>query len=299
MPQRRSIASTPTLRTSLRITPPFRLDFTVMALRRLPQNRVEILDGARYLRAFDTPRGNVVWEITQTGDRLEMALHGPVDDAAPYRDLAARMLGTEVDLASFYSRARRIRGLSPLARRFSGLKPPRFSSLWETILNAIPFQQLSLVSALASLGRLIEGTSQPVDFEGQRLYPLPRPERLAGMSEAELKGFGFSGAKARALRDAAIGIASGSITEEDLEPLSTEALAERLTELRGIGPWTASLMMLRGFRRLDVFPAGDAGAARGLRETFPDADPEELLHALGPYRGMLYYHLLLARGAQA
>lgn len=285
----------PILHASVRVTPPFRLDLTVMALRRLPQNRVDILDGDRYLRAFATPRGPVVWEIAQRGEGLEMKLHGQVEDVGPYRALVERMLGTDVDLASFYSRARRVRGFSPLVQRLRGLKPPRFSSLWETILNAIPFQQLSLVSALASVGRLIEATSEPVEFEGRRLYPLPSPERLASLNENEIASFGFSHAKARALREAALTIAEGRLNEEELDLLDTETLAERLTSLRGIGPWTASLMMLRGFRRLSVFPSGDAGAARGLRESFPEADPQEVLAALGPYRGMLYYHLLLRR----
>lgn len=288
----------PALRTTLAVKPPYRLDFTVTALRRLPQNRVDILDDGRYLRAFETRRGPVVWEITQRGEgQLDLGLFGKVEDAESYRELAMRMLGTEVDLSSFYARARRVRGMSQLVRRFSGVKPPRYSSLWETILSAIPFQQLSLVSAFASLGRLIEATSEPFELEGRRLYPLPRPERVASMREGELMRFGFSRAKARALREAAVAVVSGALREEELESLDTEALAERLIELRGIGPWTAALMMLRGFRRLDVFPAGDAGAARGLAESFPGADPAAMLRDLGPYRGMLYYHLLLARGS--
>lgn len=258
-------------------------------------NRIDHLDGDRYLRAFATPRGPVLWEITQRGERLEIVLHGEVEETAPYRELARRMLGTDVDLDGFYARARRIRGMSGLARRFMGLKPPRFSSLWESILNAVPFQQFSLVSAMASLGRLIEGLSEPVEVDGHQLFPLPLPEKLAEVDEAGLMRFGFSRAKARALRESAIGIVSGRLREEELSPLETEALAAKLIELRGIGPWTAALLMLRGFRHLDVFPAGDSGAMRGLSESFPDENPEDLLAALGPYRGMLYYHLLLAR----
>lgn len=289
------MASRSIRRTSLKVLPPFRLDFTVTALRRLPQNRIDYLDGDRYLRAFDTERGPVVWEITQKGERLEIGLHGEVEDVAPYRDLVRRMLGTDVDLHAFYSRARRIRGMSTLARRFRGLKPPRFSCFFESILNTIPFQQFSLVSAMASLGRLIEGLSEPVEVDGHRLYPLPRPERLAETGIEQLRAFGFSHAKARALREAAIAIASGDLRDEDLDGLDTEALEAKLVGMRGIGPWTAALLMLRGFRHLDIFPAGDSGAIRGLAESFPDDDADELLASLGPYKGMLYYHLLLAR----
>jgi DNA-3-methyladenine glycosylase II len=68
-----------------------------------------------------------------------------------------------------------------------------------------------------------------------------------------------------------------------------------------VGPWTAAVILLRGFGRLDVFPAGDSGARRGMRgllaleEADIARDGASVLDALGPWRGMLYYHLLLWR----
>lgn len=291
-----SIPPTPVRKATLRCKPPFRLDYTVMALRRLPQNRVDVLDGERYLRAFDSEEGPVVWSIRQEGEELHLHLHGAVRDAHPYRALVERMLGVGVDLHPFYHAAQGLPALSPLVRRMQGLKPPRFSSLWETILNGIPFQQLSLASAMAVVGRLVEATSRPVEFEGRMLYPLPSPAALLRLGEGGIASFGFSRAKARALYEAAGAISSGGLREEELEPLQTEALSTRLQALRGVGPWTAALMLLRGFRRLEVFPAGDAGARRGLQMVLPSSDPEELLRNLGSSRGMLYYHLLLAKG---
>lgn len=297
MSRPRSAPSRPSHRITLRTTQPFRLDLTVKALQRLPQNRVDVLDGPRHLRAFETPRGPVVWVLAQEGEEVVLELHGDVADPSSYADLAARMLGTELDLGAFYARARRIRGFSSLARRFRGLRPPRFPCLWETVLSAIPFQQLSLASAFATLGRILDATSDPVLFGDRLLYPFPSADRLAAMSERALAGCGLSGSKASALRRAAIAIASGSFDEARLETLPTELLREELLSLHGVGPWTADLMLLRGFRRLEVFPSGDAGATRTLRQVLPDADPDELLHGLGPYRGMLYFHLLLARGS--
>jgi len=297
MSRPRSAPSRPSHRITLRTQPPFRLDLTVKALQRLPQNRVDVLDGPRYLRAFETPRGPVVWALTQEGDEVELALYGDVEAPSPYVDLAARMLGTELDLGPFYARARRVRGFSSLVRRFRGLRPPRFPCLWETILSAIPFQQLSLASAFATLGRILDVTSEPVRFGDRLLHPFPSADRLAGTSERALAGCGLSASKASALRRAAIAIASSSFDEARLEALPTELLREELLALHGVGPWTADLMLLRGFRRLEVFPSGDAGASRTLRQVLPDADPDELLRGLGPYRGMLYFHLLLARGS--
>lgn len=291
-----AVSSTPALRVSLPCKEPFRLDLTVAALRRLPQNPVDVFDGDRYLRAFHTEAGPVAWEVRQQGARLDVSLYGAVDDAAPYEALLRRMLGTDVDLGPFYERAGDApAAFRPLVERFRGLKPPRTACFWETCVNTIPYQQLSLQSALTVLSRLIRATSEPVRLRDTILYPLPEPARLLRLSEPEIRAFGLSGAKARALREAAEAIRTGAVEEPALDAFDSAALARRLQKMRGVGPWTAALMLLRGFRRLEVFPAKDAGATLGLRTVLPDVDPGALRGALGPYQGMLYYHLLLAR----
>lgn len=287
----------PAYRGRLRVEPPFRLDLTVGALRRLPTNLVDVFDGERYLRAFSTNAGAVVWEVQQADSDLEIALYGSVGDAAPYLGLLERMLGFRIDLRPFYERASAgPRSLLRLVETFRGVKPPRTASLWESFVNTIPFQQLSLKSAMTVLGRLIELSSKAVDFKGARLHPLPPPGRFLKLSLEEVRSVGLSTTKARALLEAAKAIHAGGVEEEALEALDSATLARRLRKFHGIGAWTAELMLLRGFRRLDTFPARDAGAAAGLRAFLPDVDASGLLRHLGPYKGMLYYHLLLARG---
>lgn len=72
---------------------------------------------------------------------------------------------------------------------------------------------------------------------------------------------------------------------------SRQAL-ERMVELRGIGPWTAGLVLLRGLGRIDVFPSGDAGAARSLRKLIAidkQSSIEETVASFGDVRGYLYF----------
>ena len=89
----------------------------------------------------------------------------------------------------------------------------------------------------------------------------------------------------------------GEIAESDLTPLSTPALIERLVTHRGIGPWTAAVIALRGLGRLDIFPEKDSGVAVSLKKLSgeAEADAAAILDTLGSQRGMLYYHLLLGR----
>jgi DNA-3-methyladenine glycosylase II len=113
----------------------------------------------------------------------------------------------------------------------------------------------------------------------------------------------LSATKARTLQQAAGLLMAGQLTAEDLDTLPTSDAMARLMLLRGIGSWTAAVVMLRGFGRLDVFPAGDSGARHSLRGLLgarvdEDAEGAVILDTLGPWRGMLYYHLLLWRLAK-
>jgi DNA-3-methyladenine glycosylase II len=99
------------------------------------------------------------------------------------------------------------------------------------------------------------------------------------------------------LRRVADALAAGAIHEGQLERLPSPDAASLLRSIKGIGPWTAVLILLRGLGRLDVFPANDTSVARNLRLVGGPAalDVGTLLDTLGPERGMLYYHLLLGR----
>jgi DNA-3-methyladenine glycosylase II len=288
------------LTTSLEAVAPFRLDLTVTVLQRLPSNAVEVWDQGRYLRAFDTPRGPVAWVVTQPpgSERLRVRLHGDVGDVEPWRRRLARALGIDVDLSALYRRARAFPAVASMARAMKGVKPPRFQSLHESFASVLLFQQVSLASALAMLRRLVVGLSSPVEVDGVVLHPFPPAGAIAACSEAELRGFGLSGAKARALRAACEAVASGALDEAVLSALPSDALHDALLEIPGVGPWTAALLMLRGFGRLDRFPPGDVAADRLLRRLGSAASGQALLTALGDMRGMLYYLLFLDRMAR-
>ena len=85
--------------------------------------------------------------------------------------------------------------------------------------------------------------------------------------------------------------------------MATSDALQTLMELPGIGPWSAGLVLLRGLGRLDVFPAGDVGVARGLGALLGTADGDRLrrvVERFGDRRGYLYFcslgASLLAKG---
>jgi DNA-3-methyladenine glycosylase II len=237
-----------------------------------------------------------------SGPRLRVLLVGrAIDERVELRARCAldRLLGLSVDLTPFTAMAKRDPLLGPLALRLRGLKPPRFASVFEALVNGVACQQLSLDVGIHLLNRLTAAHGRPVsgDPDGPRAFP--DPDRLAGVPAEELKRHGFSLSKARTIVETAGAIVAGELDLESLDQLDDRAVIDRLTRLRGIGRWTAEYVLLRGLGRRHVFPGDDVGAHNKLRRFFDIDGPlhydgvKRLAARWRPYAGMVYFHLLL------
>lgn len=283
----------------LRPRPPFRLDLTVWALRRREQNQIDHWDGRSYRRILLIDGAPVELEVTQTGPaaqpQLDLRLGGrrtsAREDAA--RATLTRMLGLHVDLSGFYARAAEDNVFRDLAERYRGLKPPRFPTVFECLLNAVACQQLSLAAGLTLLNRLVATAGR----RAGSLRAFPEPNDLLRLAPSKLRGLGFSERKAATILTLAHAAATGTLDLAQLEPLDDEAVRERLTRQSGIGPWSADYVLLRGLGRLHVFPRGDVGALTGLRRLLTSTcvadEPRAVLARLPVAAGLLYFHLLL------
>jgi DNA-3-methyladenine glycosylase II len=110
--------------------------------------------------------------------------------------------------------------------------------------------------------------------------------------------------KSQTLIQIARAIQSGTLNERQLSRMQTHEAMEALVNYPGVGAWTAGLVLLRGLGRIDVFPSGDAGAARGLRSLLklsPQSNVDEVVQRFGERRGCLYFCCLgaslLAKGS--
>ena len=280
---------------------PYRLDLTVSVLRRLSTNIVDIFTAeGHYIRALGSAREPVIARVTQERpDALTVTFKrrdGVHIDHAPELATVQRILGVNRELSHFNRAARDIPWLRPLAARMRGVKPPRYPTLWEACVNAVVFQQVSLIAASAICRRLIIALGAPTEWGAVALHAFPTLESFQGASDTVLRAAGLSANKHATLRRMADVLRSGMLDEEALEALPSPDVAALLCRIKGIGPWTASVILLRGLGRLDVFPMNDSGVARNL--IFVAGSPvdlEQILAALGPQQGMLYYHLLLSR----
>jgi DNA-3-methyladenine glycosylase II len=206
-----------------------------------------------------------------------------VSYAAATRELVAR----DPALAAVIERAGpiRMRGRNP-------------DGPFGALVRAIVFQQLAGPAAAAIHGRvraLVEG-------------PLS-PETLLAVPDTDLRGAGLSANKLAAIRDLCLKVADGTVVLEHVGRLRDEEIIERLVTVRGIGRWTAEMLLIFELRRLDVWPVDDLGVRNGyaLAYGLPVAPPPRELAALGdafrPYRSVAALYcwqaVHLARGDAA
>jgi len=259
---------------------------------------VDVFDGTAYRRLLGDPQTPTLLTVEQIEpDALAVRLEGPAAEIFDPAALARRTLGADVDLSAFYTGAAKVPWLDRIAQGARGVKPPRYPSLWETLCNAVVYQQVSIHAAGAILRRVIERYAVPFETNGVPLHAFPPPRTLLDADPAELRAAGLSVHKINALKAVGAAIESGELDESKLEPLSTPDLIAALVAHKGIGPWTGAVVALRGFGRLDVFPMNDSGAEAGLRKLSgdPGVRVEPIIATLSPQQGMLYYHLLLGR----
>jgi DNA-3-methyladenine glycosylase II len=293
---------------SLKVVPPFRLDLTVWALRRRPENKMDRWDGKTYRRALVLNGKPAEVAVTQRGSpeapRLQTTVIG-VEFGSETKSKVTQalnwMLGLQVDLKGFYRSAAKDARLAILARRFRGLKPPRFPSLLEALINGIACQQFTLASGIQLLNHLAEDFGPSLTGTGIRAHAFPSSQDLAAVKPQSLRSLGLNRQKVRAIIELSRAIAQGDLDMESLTSLDDEAAVERLSELHGVGRWTAEYVLLRGLGRVQIFPGDDVGARNtlqkwlGLRKPLDYDGVRRLTAKWKPYAGLVYFHMLLYR----
>jgi 3-methyladenine DNA glycosylase/8-oxoguanine DNA glycosylase len=152
------------------------------------------------------------------------------------------------------------------------LKPKKRRSPFESLVQSVAYQQLNGTAAATILGRV------------KALYPgkkFPSPADLLATPDEKLRAAGLSRAKTAAIKDIAKKTVEGIVpTSRAIVKMSNEEIIERLTTVRGVGPWTVEMVLIFTLGRTDVLPATDYGVRKGFAMTYGWKElptPRELL----------------------
>jgi DNA-3-methyladenine glycosylase II len=234
--------------------------------------------------------------------RLMLTSEGKPRNPRPEaRATLEKMLSLELDIEPFYALAAADPLLAPLAGRFRGLRPPRLASVFECLVNAVALQQLSLAAGLTLLNRLSRSYGARLSAAGSHAHAFPEPAELAVAKPDSIRALGFSLRKASTIVAIAHAANEGLLDLESLSARDDEQVVGTLTQIAGIGRWSAEYTLLRGLGRLHVFPGDDVGARKNLARWLGLAEPldydgvRRAVAGWRPYAGLVYFHLLLDR----
>ena len=163
-----------------------------------------------------------------------------------------------------------IDGVGPLELQLRGTP-------YQSLLRAILYQQLAGAAASAIERRFLA-------LYGDRI---PEPDELLSTSPEALRAAGLSRQKAGYLHSLAEHCANGMLTQRSLSRASDENVIEMVTEVKGIGRWTAEMLLIFCLGRPDILPVGDLGIQRSMKDAYgldSMPDPATMLKIAEPWR---------------
>ena len=160
--------------------------------------------------------------------------------------------------------------------------PAEFSSLAE----AIVYQQLNGKAAVTIFKRFAELAGEPIT-----------PEGILKLSDEQLRAVGLSKQKSAYLKDLAAKTAGGLLDFSKLPDWSDEEVIEHLTQVKGVGVWTAHMFLIFSLRRPNVLPTGDYGVQMAVKKHYrkrklpKPPEMEKIARAWEPYRSIACWYM--------
>jgi DNA-3-methyladenine glycosylase II len=159
---------------------------------------------------------------------------------------------------------------------------PEFCSLAESIV----YQQLNGKAAATIFERFAALAGDPL-----------MPEGILKLSDEQLRGVGLSKQKSAYLKDLAAKTAAGALDFVRLPELSDDEVIEHLTQVKGIGVWTAHMFLMFSLQRPNVLPTGDYGVQVAIKKHYKKRklpkpkDMERIARAWEPYRSVACWYM--------
>lgn len=208
------------------------------------------------------------------------------------------IFNTDYDLKSLY----KFMDKDPILRKIKdnhyGLIPASFPSVYEAVISIIIQQQISLRIAQHITSLLIKKFSDYVKIGNKEFWAFPTPSKLSNANISELKMCKLSERKAHYIKDFSNAVVSGKFDPESLRKCSHQEIINELTKFKGIGRWTAEMVIVTSISIDNMNPAGDLGARKAISHFYnndklmSEEEARVLTDKWGKYKGIITYYLI-------
>ena len=155
-----------------------------------------------------------------------------------------------------------------------------------TVAEAIVYQQLNGKAAATIFKRFADLAGDPLT-----------PEGILKLSDEQLRSVGLSKQKSSYLKDLATKTADGLLNFTRLPEMTDEEVIEHLTQVKGVGVWTAHMFLMFSLQRPNVLPTGDYGVQMAIKKHYrkrklpKPKDMEKIARAWEPYRSVACWYM--------
>lgn len=222
-------------------------------------------------------------------------------DRKTAEEIVCSLFNLKLDLKPFYRGVRNDRVMAKLTRRLRGLKSPATATVFEALVCSIIEQQISLSVAHGIERNLVKAFGDTLIVDSEVYYAFPSPQDLAPADMGQLRKCGLSSRKAEYIRDISRSIVDGKLDLEKFKSYGdVKEIIDELCKNRGVGVWTAELIILRGMHRLEAMPADDLGVRRAISHYYcsdrkiSGEEARRIAEKWGKWKGLASYYLIIA-----
>lgn len=301
MTRKSAPSSAVVLTTHLPARPPFDFDRSMDFLTSFPTMTGEHGVAGRTITRAVREQGRLVAARLSAADPdegpgLRCVLHADAplseQETAVIADRLSFSLGLDDDLAAFYKLAKDDKPFQPVLKRFHGYHQVKFPSPFELLCWAVLAQRIPMPVARSMKQNLVHACGNRVELDGTEYWAFPEADQLHRFSEAELGEMVPNQRKAGYLY--ALVRHWQQIDEEFLRSGPYDEVRERLLQIPGIGPWSASFVLIRGLGRMEhLSPDKEMlrAAARVYGRELGEDEFTELADRYGTWRGYWGHYL--------
>lgn len=181
-----------------------------------------------------------------------------------------------------------------------GLRPPGIgASIFEGVIRVIIQQQISLHVAYVMTGALVRRFGEKVEVDSELYYDFPSPQVLANTNETELRKCKLSRQKSKYIKEFALEI-TGGYDLEKVGKMNNDEAIEELMKFKGIGRWSAEMILITTLGRMDLCVPDDLGARKAVSHFYFGGELQsgdtvrKFTERWNKFKGWIIYYLICA-----
>lgn len=255
--------------------------------------------------------GDILWRTIQHNGQAILLRYDAVEggialDAINHelspeiRQQAEFIIGTDVDHRDFYDVAKQNDLLWQVVQPLVGLPVERTESVFQALVFVIIEQHISWVAAQKAQRKLVEWANNTIVYDGYTYYAMLTPEQLASATIDDLKPLKITFKRMQLLIDIAQQIVDGTLDLEAMLEQSPDTMYKNLIKIKGVGHWTASVVLARARGIFSYVPHNDVAVQAAVQRYFYGDEGKKssdnlnaVFEPMGEFAGLAAHYTLM------